>query len=373
LDLAANALYHGRDLTRPVGELRLREAGTGGAPEGARPGGPADPSDLRAAGAQRGSTPTVALPELRRGRVGIVSGSIFARSSGAGGSPRGGAAAAQGAYAAGQAQLAYYQALHRLGEVRLIRGLEDLEHSVADWRDPSARTPIGLIAAMECADPILEPEQAEEWRRGGLLSVSLTHFGVNVYGYGTGTEGGLHPRAYPLLEALRAAGIVLDLSHCSDRTFWQILERWDGPVYASHSNCRALVPGQRQLSDEMIRAIAERGGVIGMVFAEPMLNPAWDWNDRGANPVEATRAMSAVVDHVDHVCGLLSSGAHVGIGSDLDGGFGRELAPTDLDTVADLQKFPALLRERGYDEGQIAGICHGNLLGLFRRALGGGL
>jgi membrane dipeptidase len=331
--------------------------------------------------------------------VGIVSGSIFARSSAAGASAagsagRGGAGSAgqgpsgsveevsaagddaagaysTGAYAAGHAQLAYYQALDRLGEVRLIRGLEDLDRSVAEWREPGPRTPIGLIVSMECADPILGPEQVEEWRRGGLRAVSLTHFGVNVYGHGTGTDGGLHPRAYPLLEALAAAGIVLDLTHCADQTFREILERWDGPVYASHSTCRALVPGQRQASDAMIRAIAERAGVIGMVFAEPMLNPKWDWANRGANPSHATRSMSAVVDHVDHICQLLGNSRHVGVGSDLDGGFGRELAPTDLDTVADLQKLPGLLRDRGYGEAEVAGICHGNLVGLFRRAFGG--
>jgi len=172
------------------------------------------------------------------------------------------------------------------------------------------------------------------------------------------------------MDALRTAGIVLDLTHATDLVFWQVLEYWDGPVHASHCNCRALVPGQRHLSDEMITAIAGRGGVVGMVFAEQMLNPAWNWEDPATHRATATRSMSAVVEHVDHICQLLGNADHVALGSDLDGGFGRDLAPIDMDTIADLQAFVGILRARGYSEEDMRKIAHGNLIGFFRKAWG---
>ena len=199
----------------------------------------------------------------------------------------------------------------------------------------------------------------------------FTHFGANTWGHGTGTEGGLYACAHPLMDALRAAGVALDLSHASDQTFWQIMDYWDGPVHASHCMCRALVPSQRHLSDEMIRALAGRGGVIGMVFAEPMLDSRWTYEDPATHHPVARRAMVAVIDHVDHICQLTGSCDHVAIGSDLDGGFGRELAPTDCETIADLQRFPGMLARRGYTEENIAAIAHGNLLRFFRQAWSG--
>ncbi len=371
LDLAANALLHRRDLTQPVQVLREREGGSA-AQRSAHPDslerreGPLEPHP---------GTPTVSLPELRAGRVGIVLASIMSRVQAAGAVPYHAARTREAAYAGGQSHLAYYRALERLGEVRIILSSADLRGSAAEWEKPSAgpeaRTPVGVILSMESADPILGPDQVEEWWRAGLRSVSLTHFGAGVYGHGTGTRGGLYPAALPLLRALRRAGVVIDLTHSADLAFWEILEHWDGPVHASHCVCRALVPGQRHLSDEMIRAIAERGGVIGVVFAEQMLDPRWDWDNPSTHHATATRAMSAAVDHVDHICQLTGSSRHVAIGSDLDGGFGRELAPIDLNTVADLSKFPEILRRRGYAGEQVRGIAHGNLLRLFLEAWGG--
>ena len=150
--------------------------------------------------------------------------------------------------------------------------------------------------------------------------------------------------------------------------FWQLLDYWQGPVHASHCNCRALVPGQRHLSDEMIQAIAERGGVIGAVFAEFMLNPEINFDDPATYPQTARRPMSAVVDHIDHICQLVGNCNHVAIGSDLDGGFGREMAPIDYDTIADLQRFLDILDRRGYSTNDTTAIAHGNLSRFFRQA-----
>jgi membrane dipeptidase len=200
-----------------------------------------------------------------------------------------------------------------------------------------------------------------------LRSVGLTHFGANTWGHGTGTRGGLYACTYPLLDALAQTDIAIDLTHASDLSFWQLLDYWHGPVHASHCMCRALVPGQRHLSDEMIAAIAEREGVIGIVFAEHMLNPEIDFDDVSTYPQTARRTLSAAVDHIDHICQLTGNCKHVAIGSDLDGGFGRELAPTDYDTIADLQRFLEILARRGYAQTDIEAIAHGNLLHFFRR------
>jgi membrane dipeptidase len=363
LDLAYNALYFRRDLTQPVQVLRERE-------DPVRPRLSMHPDSLerRRGLLSKGYTVSVSLPEMRRGRVGIMLSTVMARVQAPDATTHNAVRTQAVAYGEGQAHLAYYQALERQGEITLIRSLADLEACVQAWIAPTPRTPIGLILGMESADPILGPDQVPEWWEAGLRSVSLTHFGANTYGHGTGTQGGLYPPAYPLMDALRAFPIALDLTHAAELAFWQILDYWDGPVHASHCACRALVPGHRHLSDDMIKALCTRGGVIGVVFAEMMLNPAWDWDNPGTHAATATRPMQAVAEHVDHICQLSGSADHVAFGTDLDGGFGRELAPVDYDTIADLQRFLDILRARGYPEADVAKIAHGNLLRLFRTA-----
>lgn len=365
LDMAANALALRRDLTQPVQVLREREGGR-------RPRSAHKDSLERRVGPlipEQGPV-TVSLPEMRAGRVGIMVSTLMCRVQAAGPDTTHAARTREAAYAVARSHLAYYQALVQQGEISWVRNIPELETCLRSWENPSPRTPVGLILSMESADPILGPEQVPEWYRAGLRSVSLTHFGSNTYGHGTGTRGGLFPSAYPVMDALSEAGIVLDLTHAAELAFWQILDYWGGPVHASHCNCRALVPGQRHLSDEMITAIAERGGVMGMVFAEQMLNPSWDWEDRATHRKTATRSMAAVVEHVDHICQLLGNADHIALGTDLDGGFGRDLAPIDLDTIADLQKFFVILTSRGYGDEDVQKIAHGNLIRFFRQAWG---
>ena len=367
LDIAFNALFYRRDQTQTVTTLRERE-------DPVRRDVSAHPDSLERRGgpwSQRSITATVSLPALREGGVGIVLGTIMARVEvgGAGSLVLDNAGRTQAiAWAQGRGHLAYYQALERRGEIRLIRSTQDLLASVAAWADPKRDTPIGLILSMESADPIWDADDVAHWWDAGLRSVSLTHFGANTYGHGTGTRGGLYPPAYPLMDALKAAGVALDVSHLSDVSFWQVMDYWDGPIHASHCVCRALVPGQRHLTDEMIRALCDRGAVIGMVFCERMLNPRWNWDDPPTDCETSERPMRAAVEHIDHICALTGSSDHVAIGSDLDGGFGREHSPTDLDTVADLQRFPDILRDRGYTDVDVAKIAHGNLIRFFSTA-----
>ena len=338
LDLAFNALQINRDLTQPAATIRTHDS----------------ESLMRSFGSC-----TVALPELHRGHVGIVFGTVMSRLSPNDRWTRTGMYCQEQCYAVGRGHAAYYHALEREGRIRFIRGLNDLDEAVASWENPSADTPIGLMMAMESADPILDPEQVPEWYDLGLRMVSISHYGVSSYSHGTGSEGGLLPRAKPLLDAFAETGIIVDMTHLTDQAFWELLEVYDGPVVASHHNCRALVPGQRQLTDEMIGAIVERGGIIGGALDVWMLDTGWK-KDTPAYEQTTAATLETVADHVDHIAQLVGNAKHSGIGSDLDGGYGVEQSPRDLNTIADLAKLGDILQKRGYSEEDVRGILSGN-------------
>ncbi len=157
--------------------------------------------------------------------------------------------------------------------------------------------------------------------------------------------------------------MILDVTHLSDDSFWEAVEHFKGPVLATHSNCRALVPGDRQLTDDMLRHLIERDAVIGAVLDAWMLQPNWI---RGETTPENV-SLNTVVDHIDYVCQLAGNARHAAIGSDLDGGYGTEQTPNDLNTIDDLQKIAELLRSRGYAESDIELIFHGNWSNLLQR------
>jgi membrane dipeptidase len=350
LDLAWNALQWNRDLLLSVYTTRTRE------------------SSLAEKGRGQG---TVALPELRRGRVALCFATLLARSTGTPVAHLDYPSPAQ-AFAAARGQLAYYNALEQEGPVRIIDNLTALEQHIAAWElwdgaarvDMDAAPPLGIVISMESADPILRPSDLEAWRRAGVRLIGPAHYGPGRYAGGTGTELGLTPLGLELLAEMERLAIILDMTHLSDQAFWQALERYNGPLLASHNNCRSLVPHQRQFSDTQLQAIIERGGVIGVAFDSWMLRPGWVIGARTNPPAR----LADVVDNIDHICQLADSSAHVGIGSDLDGGFGREQSPHDLDTIADLQHLHGLLAARGYTDDDIAAILHGNWLGWLRRA-----
>lgn len=341
LDLGMNALRWDRDLTLGVPTIRVQEADLAG------PG--------RAAG-------TVALPELRRGRVAVCVATSVARCTG---TPVQGVdfrSAAQ-AYGAARGQFAYYRALEQLGHVRVLETAAAFDRHVAEWRvwDVSASEeapPIGLVLSMESADPILTPADLDSWYALGVRLIGPAHYGPGRYAGGTGVEGGLSELGVELLEGMARLGIALDVTHLSDAAFWQALERFEGTVVASHNNCRALVPHQRQFSDDQLRALIERDAVIGGAMDDWMLEPGWI-KRRSSN---AAVGLQRVVDHLDHVCRLAGDARHAGVGSDLDGGFGKDQSPCDLDTIADVQKIVGMLSERGYEAGDVALIMHGNWL-----------
>jgi len=340
LDLSYNALNWNRDLTETVSEIRRREAGM----------------------TEKGrGTNTVAFPEMRRGEVGICLATVLARAN-----PEGTSNIdfrnQEIACAMARGQLAYYEVLEAQGTCKMIRCATDLRTADQEWSSDSASAPFGFILSMEGADPILKPEQAKEWWDDGLRVVGLAHYGPSAYAHGTASSGGLTPAGRELLHVMKALGMVLDVTHLADESFWEALDVFDGPVLASHNNCRALVPGDRQFEDAQIRAIIERAGVIGAAFEAWMLAPDWTL------AMEPKVKLEAVIDHIDRVCQIAGNASHAAIGSDLDGGYGTEQTPEGLDTIADLQKIPGLLRARGYAEADIAGIMHGNWMRLFESA-----
>jgi membrane dipeptidase len=273
----------------------------------------------------------------------------------------------EAAYAAAHGQLAYYRALVAKGVLRWILDWSSLQAHVHEWKaNLDGPQPLGFILSMEGADPILYPEQVHEWWEAGLRIIGPAHYGVSPYAHGTGTVGGLFPPGKPLLRAMEQCGFILDVTHLADQSFDEALDAFGGKVLASHHNCRALVPDQRQLSDEQIRRLIERGAVIGMALDAWMMHPNWI---RGqTKPHEVGLKLEAILDHVDHVCQIAGNARHVALGTDLDGGFGIEQTPYDLDTIADLQRLPAMLKARGYSNDDVEAVMHGNWLRFFRDA-----
>ena len=355
LDLAWNALQWNRNLLDSAHTIRSGES------RGSEPGR---------------ALSTVALPEMRAGRIALSFATLLARATGHT-SPHIDYATQAQAYGIARGQLAYYRALEDAGHVRVITHTAALDAHLAEWASWEAAAPaqqlstppLGFIILMEGADPIRDAGQLADWRAAGLCILGLTHYGVGRYAGGTATDAGLAQGCLPLLRAMERVGIILDLTHCSDASFWQALAHYDGPVLASHNNCRALVPHQRQFSDDQIRAILERDGVIGAVMDAWMLQPGWSIG-RDHNLARPQVGLANVVDHIDHVCQIAGDSAHAAIGSDLDGGFGREASPCDLDTIADLQKLRGLLGQRGYSEPDVAAILHGNWIRLLRQSWG---
>ena len=349
LDLAWNALDWNRDLRLSVSDIRRREREQGMTDKG------------RACN-------TVSFVELHRGKVAIFIATLLARLL----RPKLMPAiqryeSMQAAYAAAHGQLMYYRALEREGYLRWLKDWPTLEAHVRAWQaNEEGNEPLGFILSMEGADPVLAPDQVEEWYEAGLRIIGPAHYGVSPYAHGTGTEGGLFPPGRPLLKEMARVGMILDVTHLSDQCFDEALDCYGGPVLASHHNCRALVPDQRQLTDEQIKRLIGRGAVIGTALDTWMLVPGWI---RGqTTPELAGVKLEAMVDHIDHVCQLAGNSRHAAIGTDLDGGFGKEQSPLDLDTIADLQRLPDLLRRRGYQDAAIEGILHGNWVRYFQEA-----
>ncbi|MBT1704713.1 dipeptidase [Chryseosolibacter indicus] len=347
LDLAMNAMEWNRDLRKPIEEIRNREEHLKDKPD-------------------RGKG-VVSFPELRKGNIGLVVATQIARYVAPDNSLPGWNSPEQ-AWAQTQGQLAWYKAMEDAGELVQIKDLPSLEKHLQLWNDGNSNTnkPIGYILSLEGADSIVTVKHLERAYAYGLRAVGPGHYGPGRYAQGTNATGGIGQTGRELLKEMERLNIILDATHLCDDSFWEAMDHFHGNVWASHNNCRSIVDHNRQFSDEQIKELVSRGAVIGSVLDTWMMVPNWI---RGESTPENTNCnLEVIINHMDHICQLAGNALHVAIGSDLDGAFGKEQSPYDLETIADLQKISNLLQKRGYANADIENIMHGNWLRFLRRA-----
>ncbi len=337
LDLAYNALK-GRDVLKPAAEQKP------------------DPDDI----------PTCGLPDLHAGGVKLICATIFAEPS-FNGKP--GYHDAAEAHAAGWAQLQWYLDREIEGHFYIVRSRDDLEAvlpnldsavatNASSWSARNALalnskklTPLPAIILLEGADPLRTPADVQTWFDAGLRMVGLS-WKQTRYAGGTGMPGPLTADGVAIVKALDRVGIIHDTSHLAEESFWQLLHLTRGPVIASHSNCRSIVPTDRQLSDDMIRALIQRGGVIGINFYDKFLIPPAEQGRRAT--------LDDVIAHMKHICDLAGNANHVAIGTDMDGGLGRDQIPKEITTSADLPTLAEALTDAGFDAAAVTNIMSEN-------------
>ena len=356
LDLAWNALQFDRDQRLDVMTMRKLEA--------------------HMTAETRGEC-TVSLPAMRQGNVAVCCGTLFARALPDGFNPpthpshrtpqpayareHCDASDRTIAYATAYGQLGYYRLLESLGEIKIITTAKQLTEHMTSWTPTS---PIGVILAMEGTDPIIEPAQTKHWFDHGMRVACIAHYGQSAHAQGTGFDGPLTPEGIELLKVMDEQNVILDLVHTADLAFEQALDLYSKSVCVSHANTRALVEGDRQLSDWQIQQIAKRDGVIGMLIFNFLIKP------RGTkNKSKQDVTLKDLVHHIDHICQLVGSADNVGIGSDLDGGFGVTTIPAELETISDLPKLATALSAEGFSDTDINKIMSENWMRFFTQNL----
>ncbi len=347
LDLSMNAIDWNRDIRCSIDDIRQREKGM------------TDKAD-------RGNG-TVSLPELRKANIGLVVATQIARYV-APGNPLPGWHSPQQAWAQTQAQLSWYRTMEEAGEMVMIKELHELEKHISLWsnNEPNEQKAIGYILSLEGADSLVNLDYLDRAYAYGLRALGPAHYGPGRYANGTDATGKMGEAGLALLKKMESLNIILDATHLCDDAFWQAMDHFNGPVWASHNNCRALVNHNRQFSDEMIKVLIQKGAVIGGALDAWMMVPNWV---RGVSkPKEMNCDLEKMLDHLDHICQIAGNTLHVGIGTDLDGGYGTEQSPYDVDTIADLVSIPGMLQKRGYSAQDIENVMHGNWLRFLRNA-----
>ena len=345
LDLSMNATEWNRDLTLPIGKIRELEKDLFDKPD-------------------RGNA-TVCLPELIKGNIGLCVATLISRYVKPN-NPLPGWNSPEQAWAHAQGQLAWYRTMEDKGEMVQISDVKSLVKHIEKWNNNSIKK-IGYILSLEGADSIINIDYLHNLYDEGLRAIGPAHYGPGTYAFGTGSSGGIGKKGKELLKEIEKLNLILDVTHLCDQSFWETLDNYNGNLWASHSNTRTIVPDERQFSDDQIKELIKRGAVIGMAFDAWMMIPKWE---RGiSNPVQKKLLIENIVDHIDHICQLTGSSNHIGLGSDLDGGFGKEQCPSDLDTIADLQKLDGILKKRGYSDDDINKIFNENFIDFLKRVL----
>ncbi len=343
LDLAYNAVVLKRDLSQSVIEIREQE----------RQHPPADPE---------AGICMVSWPDLLKGGIAVVGGSIFvepARKS----HPRMTSTYHTPDEAREQAlaQLEYYRRVSDEREdVTLVLTELDLETALTSWGSDTPST--GVFVVLEGADPILHTGELGRWVEQGVRGVGLTWSAGTRYAGGNANPGPLTDEGMALLKAMADYHLLLDISHLWEAAVYQVLDRYPGPIVATHANPRAFFDSPRALSDTIIHDLADRGGVVGIIAYNRMLNAAW-------RPGDPRLPLTRLAEALDHVCQLTGHASAVGIGSDLDGGFGLAAAPDSIASVADLHHVGTLLIDRGYAESDVQDILCNNWLRVMRQSL----
>jgi len=353
-DLAWNMLTYGRDYTRSVVETRRLEANTK-TPE-------------------RNGDSVVGWPEYQRGQVAVVFSTLFV------------APArkketldklwytdSKSAHRLYRDQITLYRKLadSHPDKFRLISSTKELDSVIEHWNTPLQKDeghPVGLIYLMEGAEGIRSLHELGEWWELGLRMIGLAWAGTRFCG-GTSEPGPLTIEGRQLLSAMADYNFILDLSHMDEASAFESLDRYEGPVMATHANCAALMPGadtNRHLPDGVIRGVIERDGVIGLIPFNAFLKVGWK---RDSDSRREEVPLEVLITHIDHVCQLAGNSLHAGIGSDFDGGFGLQSIPPELDSIADLQMIASRLIARGYSESDAENVLGGNWLRFLRKHL----
>lgn len=343
-DIAWNILTFGRNYHQSAFETRRQEEGS-------------------AAVRHNGNT-LLGLPEWLSGEVALIFATIFM-------APKMGKTEVwdkitynsdDEAYMLGISQIsAYRQFIDQAQRLRLVTNQQDFKDLLDTW--DIGQGEIGFILLMEGADPITSPESLAEWYEMGLRIVGPA-WAETKYSGSAYDSGPLKPAGKRLLSAMDDFNMILDLSHLSERSFFESVERYQGTVIVSHANTRRFLPSERGLTEDQVRLVAERDGVIGVVPYNRFLLPGWQKGD----PREQVTLHHAALA-VDHICQLTGSSDNVAIGTDFDGGFGLDSVPQGIDTIADIQKLCSVLSDMGYHEDDIKNIFHQNWLRILRRCL----
>jgi membrane dipeptidase len=355
LDLSLNAVEFNRDLTKPLAEIRAAESNL---------------SDHKSRGRN-----TVSLPEMRKAGIGLCVATQLARVDHHAWSPIAAWRSPAQAWSMTQAQLAWYRCMEEAGEMVQLLDPAAVQAHIARWEQALAlddgsheSLPIGYVLSLEGADSLITIDHLHRAYEYGLRAIGPAHYGPGVYANGHDSSGKLNARGRELVREADKLGMILDVTHLCADAFWEAIDLFQGTLWASHHNCRTLVDDPRQLTDDQIRAVAARNGVIGNALDAWMVVPGWI---RGTTlPQDSGATLAKAVDHIDHICQLTGTTRHCGLGSDLDGGFGTEQTPMDFDTIADMTRYGDLLKDRGYTEEDIRGIQQGNFLRVLMRAWG---
>jgi membrane dipeptidase len=348
LDLSMNALEWNRNLCESICEINRREINMTDKPD-------------------RGKA-TVSFEELRKGNIGLVVATQIARYV-APGNPLAGWHSPEQAWAQTQGQLAWYKAMEDAGEMVMIKDKKSLEAHIDLWMNnhSSAKKPIGYVLSIEGADSFITIDHLERAYQYGLRAAGPAHYGPGRYANGTDSSGRLNAAGQSLLRKMDELKMILDVTHLNDDAFWHALEIYQGYIWASHNNCRVFVDHNRQFSDNMIKELIARNAVIGLALDAWMMVRGWI---RGVStPKSMNCNLEIMANNIDHICQLAGNARHAAIGSDLDGAFGTEQCPYDIQTIADIQKVFRILKNRGYNDDDIKAVAHGNWLNFMQKAL----